>query len=142
MSWSGKALLSCLRRLAPGIFFCCELILSPPGDMEIRPGAFRWTKHDANCEARATLLRPVLELLIEYIAITGRGTARTAKHERPCLGQRKEQLLDQAHRPLVNYRQSAKQKHLIFRSSIAAKLSQLDLSNIIKMFRKLSERWN
>ncbi len=67
-----------------------------------RPGAFRCTKHDANCEARATLLRPaVLDLLIECIAVTGRGTARTAKHERPCLGQRKEQLLDQAHRPLV-----------------------------------------
>ena len=67
-----------------------------------RPGAFRCTKHDANCEARATLLRPaVLDLLIECIAVTGRGTARTAKHERPCLGQRKEQLMDQAHRPLV-----------------------------------------
>ncbi len=83
--WSGKALI-------------VRGSVSPShGPREIRPGAFRWTKHDANCEARATLLRrAVLDLLIECIAITGRGTARTAKHERHCLGQRKEQLLDQA----------------------------------------------
>ncbi len=70
-------------------------VASPPGDT---PRGF--SLEDANC--KAALLRPaVLDLLIECIAITGRGTARTAKHERPCLGQRKEQLLDQAHRPLV-----------------------------------------